>query len=75
MPDEREKILNTEIEKLEEQTKVLAEKMQELIGVDCNFGACVFDPAMSDVEGRLADVQRRKKTLEKIMSDLDACET
>jgi hypothetical protein len=74
MPDEREELLKKVIADLEEQTMVLAEKMQELVGVDCSFGSCVFDPSMTDIEDRIAEVQQRKKTLEKIIGDLEACE-
>lgn len=74
MGDEREELLRKEVAGLEEQTNVLAQKMQELVGVDCGFGACIFDPAMSDSESKIAEVQKRKATLEKIMSDLEACE-
>jgi prefoldin subunit 5 len=74
MADEREELLQKQIDELEEQIRVLAAKMEEVMGVDCDFGACVFDPEMSDVESKMAEVQRRKKTLEKIISDLEACE-
>jgi prefoldin subunit 5 len=74
MPEEAEALLKKEIEDLEEQTRVLAERLEELVGADCSFGACVFDPAMTDIEDRLAEVQQRKKTLEKIISDLESCQ-
>jgi chaperonin cofactor prefoldin len=74
MPDEREELLRKEIADLEHQTDLLAEKMQELVGVDCSFGSCVFDPSMTDIEDRIAEVQQRKNTLEKIISDLESCE-
>jgi hypothetical protein len=73
MPEETEALLRKEIEDLEEQTKVLAERLEELVGVDCSFGSCVFDPSMTAIEDRLDAVKQRKKTLEKIISDLDAC--
>ncbi|MFH1151165.1 MAG: hypothetical protein V1748_11900 [Actinomycetota bacterium] len=75
MADEREELLNQEIADLEEQTSVIAERLEEVMGVDCNFGACIFDPAMTDIEGKLAEVQKRKKNMEKILSDLESCET
>jgi chaperonin cofactor prefoldin len=74
MPDEREELLGKEIANLDEQTRVLAEKLERLVGVDCSFGSCVFDPSMTDLEDRIAEVQERKKTLEKIISDLESCE-
>ena len=74
MADERVELLNKETAELEEQTKVLAVKMQELVGIDCSSGACMFDPAMEDVELKIADVQKRKATLESIKEALDSCE-
>lgn len=75
MANEKEELLNKEIEDYEDQLIVLANKMQELAGVDCSFGACVFDPEMQDVEGKLAEVEKRKKILGDVMDTLDKCET
>lgn len=75
MADEREELLNQQIAELEEQTAVIAERLEEVMGVDCNFGACIFDPGMTDLEEKLAEVQKRKANMEKIIKDLEACET
>lgn len=72
MSDEREEVLEEEIKKLEEQTKVLGEKMEELLGVDCSFGACVFDPEVSSVEAKLEELQKRKEALESILNHLES---
>ena len=74
MADDRAELLSEQVASLEEETKQLAVRMQELVGIDCNSGACVFDPAMQDVEARIADVQKRKETLNKIKDTLDSCE-
>lgn len=74
MQEEKEKVLQEELEKLEEQTHVLAEKIQVLTGIDCSFGACVFDPEMTEIEQKISEVQRRKKILERILKELEACE-
>ncbi len=71
MSDEREQILQEEITNLEERTRILASKMQELMGIDCSFGSCVFDPEVEDVEEKIGEVQRKKKVLEDIMKELD----
>jgi hypothetical protein len=68
-------LLNKEIEDYEDKLSVLASKMQELAGVDCSFGACVFDPEMKEVEEKLAEVEKRKKILGDVMDTLDKCET
>jgi hypothetical protein len=73
MADEKEELLNKEIEGYEEELKVLAGKLQELAGVDCSFGACVFDPEMQDVEDKLADLEKRKKILGDVMDSLEQC--
>jgi hypothetical protein len=75
MADDREKMLNEEIEAYEEQLSGVAYKLQELMGVDCNFGACVFDPAMKDAEERLADLEKRKKNLQDVIKALKECES
>jgi len=75
MANEKEELLNKEIEEYEDQLSVLASKMQELAGVDCSFGACVFDPEMKEVEDKLAEVEKRKKVLGEVMDTIDKCET
>jgi chaperonin cofactor prefoldin len=74
MADEREELLDQETAALEEQTKELAVRMQELLGIDCASGACVFDPAIQDVETKIADVKKRKATLEEIREALNSCD-
>jgi len=73
MANEKEELLNKEVQAYEEELKVLAGKLQELAGVDCSFGACVFDPEMQDVESKLAEVQRRKKIVSEVMESLKQC--
>jgi hypothetical protein len=70
---DREELLNEEIGSFEEELRGLGSKLEELSGVDCNFGACVFDPEMNDVEDQIAEVQRRKKVLEQVLQSLADC--
>jgi chaperonin cofactor prefoldin len=72
---EEEEILKKQIADLEETTAKLAEKFEELAGIDCDFGECIFDPEMDDVQQRLAEVQRRKKILEGMIQHLEECQT
>jgi hypothetical protein len=74
MANEKEELLNKEIEDYEDELKSVAGKLQELAGVDCNFGACVFDPEMVDVEAKLAEIQKRKKVLGDVKESLRKCE-
>lgn len=71
---EEEEILKKQIEDLDETTRKLAEKFEELAGIACDFGECIFDPGMDDLEKRLAEVQRRKKVLEGMIEHLESCE-
>ncbi|MEW6554549.1 MAG: hypothetical protein AB1384_09710 [Actinomycetota bacterium] len=74
MANEKEELLNQEIEAYEEELRVVASKLQEIAGVDCSFGACVFDPEMEDVEAKLADLEKRKKVLAEVKESLDKCD-
>ncbi len=73
MADEKEELLNQEIEAYEDELRVVAGKLQELAGVDCSFGACVFDPEMEDVEAKLAELEKRKKILTEVKDSLEKC--
>jgi hypothetical protein len=74
MANEKEELLNKEIEAYEDELAVVAGKLQELAGVDCSFGACVFDPEMQDVEAKLADLDKRKKILGEVKDSLEQCD-
>ncbi len=73
MGNEKEELLNQEIEAYEDELKVVASKLQEIAGVDCSFGACVFDPEMKDIEAKLAELEKRKKILAEVKESLDKC--
>jgi prefoldin subunit 5 len=73
MANEKEELLNKEIQDYEEELRSVAGKLQELAGVDCSFGACVFDPEMKDVESKLNELQKRKKVLGEVMESLKQC--
>jgi hypothetical protein len=74
MANEKEELLNQEIEAYEEELRVVASKLQEIAGVDCSFGACVFDPEMKDFESKLADLEKRKRVLSEVKESLDKCD-
>jgi len=71
---EEEEVLKKELADLDDQTDRLAEKFEELAGIDCDFGECIFDPEMDDVNKKIAEVQRRKKLLEGLIAHLESCE-
>ena len=70
---EEEAILTKQIEELDETTRQLADKFEALAGMQCSFGECVFDPAMDDLQNKLAEVQRRKDLLEGMIEHLESC--
>jgi len=71
--EDREKYLEDQIADLDEQTKKLAAKLEEVAGTDCDFGACVLDPAMESIEEKIEEVQRRKKAIVDTLAKLEAC--
>ena len=68
--EEREKVLEKEIAELDDQMKKLAVKLEEIAGTDCDFGACILDPAMESVEEKIEEVQRRKKAVQETLAKL-----
>lgn len=74
MAEDREAYLQQLIDELDQETRKLAEHMEELAGIDCNFGSCVFDPAMTDVEAKIAETQKRKKMVESMAKSIEECE-
>ena len=68
---EEEEILKEEMVELDKKTRELAYKLREIAGIDCEFGEYVHDDEMGEIEGRLAEVQRRKKLLEGILEHLE----
>jgi hypothetical protein len=72
-PEEQE-VLDKELAALDDETARLADRFQQLAGMDCDFGECVFDPTMDSVQARIAEVQRRKKILEGMIEHLESCE-
>lgn len=75
MASEQEDFLQKQIDALDEQIKTLAEKLEEEMGISCEFGACVFDPEMDSIEQKIEEVQRRKKMLEAMEKSLKECGT
>jgi hypothetical protein len=75
MAEDRDEYLEKQIQELDEQIKALGAKLEEELGVSCDFGACVFDPEIETTEHKIEEVQRRKKMLEAMHSSLKECET
>ncbi|MHB8781499.1 MAG: DUF5320 domain-containing protein [Candidatus Geothermincolia bacterium] len=75
MKEEQEQLLKQETEAYDRELNQLANRLQELAGVDCSFGACVLDPQMTEVEDQLAEIQKRRRLVEEIMDSVRACST
>ena len=75
MADEKEEMLEKMLDDLNQQILTLAEKMEAVAGVDCEFGSCVFDPAIDDIETKIEEVERRKKVVEGMLAHLEDCAT
>lgn len=70
---DKEEFLQRQIDELENQQLELAEKMEQIAGIDCTFGVCLFDKNIDSVELKLEEVQRRKKAIESMMMSLKEC--
>jgi hypothetical protein len=75
MAEDREEYLEKQIQDLDEQMKSLGAKLEEELGVSCDFGSCVFDPEIETTEHKIEEIQRRKKMLEAMVKSLKECET
>jgi hypothetical protein len=69
-PRDKEEMLQRQIDELEKQQSDLAQKMEQIAGIDCTFGSCMFDTEIDSVELKLDDVQRRRKAVESMMRSL-----
>lgn len=72
---EKEELLQQQIDALEDEQLKLAEKMEQIAGIDCTFGVCLFDRNIDSVELKLETVQRRKRAIESIMMSLKELES
>jgi hypothetical protein len=73
-PKDKEEFLQRQVDELEKQQLELAEKMEQIAGIDCTFSVCLFDKNIDSVELKLEDVQRRKKAIESMMMSLKESE-
>ena len=64
------KILEHEIEKLNQEIKDLGYKLSELLNVDCNFGYCSFDPELDNFQDKMEEIERTRDLLEFLKKNL-----
>lgn len=71
--NEERKLLESEIEKVNEEIKDLAYKLEGVLDVACNFGVCAYDPEADDLQDKIREVQEKKELLERIKRNIDTC--
>ena len=71
--EDEKKMLEKQIENLNEEIKNLGYELGGLLNVDCSFGVCSFDPEAEDLQDKLKEVSERKALLEKIKKNLKSC--
>ena len=60
-------LLNSELENVEEEIKVLGYKLNGLLHRDCSIGACtlgILDPELDNVQGEMKEKEKKKIVLE-----------
>ena len=70
MADDK-KLLQKEIDSLNNEIRKLAYRLGGVLDVDCNLGVCSYDPEADDLQVKMKEVQQRKALLEKLMSRLE----
>jgi len=71
--ENEKKMLEKQIESLNEEIKNLGYELSGLLNVDCSFGVCVYDPEVENLQDKLKEVNERKALLEKIKKNLRSC--
>jgi hypothetical protein len=71
--EDEQKILEHEIEKLNEEIKDLGYKLSELLNVDCSFGDCSFDKEVDNVREKMEEIEKTKRLLEFLKNNIDKC--
>ena len=71
--ENEKKMLEKQIESLNQEIKNLGYELSGLLNVDCSFGVCSYDPEAEDLQDKLKEVSERKALLEKIKKNLKSC--
>ena len=71
--EDEKKLLEKQIESLNEEIKNLGYELSGLLNVDCSFGVCVYDPEAENLQDKLKEVQERKALLEQIKRNIKSC--
>lgn len=71
--DDEKKVMQEQINSLNEEIRDLAYKLRGLLDVDCNMGVCSYNPDADDLQEKMREVQKKKELLERIRINLDSC--
>lgn len=71
--ENEKKMLEKQIESLNEEIKNLGYELSGILNVDCSFGVCSYDPEVEDLQDKLKEVQEQKAILEQIKKNLRSC--
>ena len=71
--EKEQKVLESQIESLNEEIKSLGYELGGLLNIDCSFGVCAYDPEVEDLQGKLKEVEEKKALLERIKKNIRSC--
>lgn len=71
--ENEKKLLDKEIESLNEEIEKLGYQLGGLLNVDCSFGVCTFDPDVDIIQDKLKEVQEKRSLLERLKRNMDSC--
>ncbi|MGA1824899.1 MAG: hypothetical protein ACMUIP_09555 [bacterium] len=70
--EEDKKLLEKEIDDLNEKIKQLSYQLSGLLDVDCSFGVCHYDPMADDIQEKIKEVQEKKELLERLKKKISS---
>ena len=71
--EKEKKVLENQIDSLNEEIKNLGYELGGLLNIDCSFGVCSYDPEVEDLQNKLKEVQEQKELLERIKKNIRSC--
>lgn len=67
------KLLDKEIESLNEEIKNLGYQLSGVLNVDCSFGVCAFDPDADSLQDKMKEIQEKRALLERLKENINSC--
>jgi hypothetical protein len=69
--ESEKKLLESELEDLNQKIKSLSYQLSELLNLDCNFGVCTFDPEVDNIQEKIKEVEKKKILIEFLKNHID----